>query len=463
MTPRRIHRGALAVCIAAAIPGTASAASFYIIESSPSRLGNAFAGTASAADDASTVFFNGAGMTRLDGPTVQLGGHYIMPEADFENDGSTTAAGTSLSGDDGNTDESALVPNFYYSTPLNDTVSFGLGINAPFGLSSSYDEAWVGRYHATDSELETININPSVAFQATDRLSVGFGVNFQSIDATLEKEVDSFAACFSAATAPVAAGGGGLSDAAANANCGAAHGGPGNRAADVSSKVTGDDRGVGIDLSMLYEFDADSRIGVSWRQGVHYTLEGDVNFSQSDKADSCAADPFCNGATADGNVSADVELPDILTVSATHGIGDDWRLDADIAWYEWDSIQELRIERPNGQEVSTLELEYDNTVRYALGGTYTGFSGMALRAGVAHDESPISSEETVTPRIPDGDRTWLTVGATFDLSEQASVDVGFAHLFVDEVEVDNTEQGNTLRGEFDPTVNILSVAGNWRF
>jgi long-chain fatty acid transport protein len=452
MKRRTIQRSALAAALVAAIPGTATAASFYIIESSVSRLGNAFAGTASAADDASTVFFNGAGMTRLDGPTTQLGGHFIMPEADFENDGSTAATGTpfqsSLSGSDGNTDDTALVPNFYYSTPLNDTVSFGIGINAPFGLTSEYDDDWVGRYHATNSELETININPSVAFQATDKLSLGFGINYQSIDATLENEVDSAAAC-------TAAGG-----AAAAPGCATTHGGFGNRSADSSAKITGDDRSFGLDLSLLYEFDTDTRVGLSWRQGVDYTLEGDVTF---DESSSCAADPLCNAATTDGAIRADLELPDIITLSGTHGIGDDWRVDADIAWYEWDSIQQIRIERPNGAEVSTLDLQYENTLRYSIGGTYTGLESTALRAGVAFDETPINSPETTTPRVPDGDRTWLTVGATFEMSRTSSIDVGYAHLFVDEVKVNNTEQGNTLRGEFDPTVDILSVAANWRF
>lgn len=446
MTATLIHRSALAAALLAAIPGTATAASFYIIESSASRLGNAFSGTASAAEDASTVFFNGAGMTRLDEPAVQLDGHFIRPEADFENDGSTTATGAPLSGSDGTTDDSALVPNFYYTTPLNDTASFGLGINAPFGLTSEYDDDWVGRYHATNSELETVNINPSVAIQATDRVSLGFGVNYQSIDATLENEVDSASAC-------TAAGG-------TATNCAATHGGFGNRDNDSSVEITGDDRSFGFDLSLLYEFDRDTRVGLSWRQGVDYTLEGRVSF---DESTSCAADPFCNGATTDGDIRASVELPDIITLSGTHGIGDEWRIDADIAWYEWESIQQLRIERPNGQEVSTLDLEYENTFRYSLGGTYTGLDSTTLRAGVAFDESPITSPETTTPRVPDGDRTWITVGANFVMSDSASIDVGYAHLFVDEVEVNNTEQGNTLRGEFDPTVDILSVAANWRF
>lgn len=457
MTARRIHRSALAAALLAAIPGTATAASFYIIESSASRLGNAFSGTASAAEDASTVFFNGAGMTRLDEPTVQLGGHFIRPEADFENNGSTAGTGTPfeapLSGPNGTTDDSALVPNFYYATPLNETVSFGLGINAPFGLTSEYDDNWVGRYHATNSELQTININPSVAFQATDQLSLGFGVNYQSIDATLENEVDSFASCVAARQA------GGDPTPAANCNANPALSGFGVRGDDSSVKITGDDRSFGMDLSLLYEFDADSRVGLSWREGVDYTLEGEVNFDRSSACNQSA----CANALVDGDINANVALPDIITLSGTHGIGDNWRIDADIAWYEWDSIQELRIERPNGQEVSTLDLEYENTFRYSLGGTYTGLGSTTLRAGVAYDESPISGPETTTPRVPDGDRTWITVGANFEMTDSSSIDVGYAHLFVDEVDVNNTEQGNTLRGEFDPTVDILSVAANWRF
>lgn len=460
MTPAHVQRAAIISVLIAALPGVASAASFYLIESSASHMGNSFSGTASSADDASTVYFNSAGMARLDQANVQIGAHLVLPQAKFDNDGSTASNGSALSGPDDETKESAVVPNVYYVRPMNDSVTFGIGVNAPFGLESSYDDGWVGRYHATDSSIETVNVNPSVAIQATERLSVGFGINYQWADATLENEVDSFAACFDAATAPVAAGGGGLASGAANTACGSAHGEPGNRASDSSIEITGDDRSVGLDLGLLYEFDEDTRVGLSWREGVDYTLEGRVTF---DESSSCAGDRFCNGATADGAVTANLELPDIIALSVTHGIGNNWRLDADVAWYGWDSIQRLRVVRPNGQEVTTLDLEYDNTMRYALGATYTGLESTTLRGGVALDESPVSSAQAASARIPDEDRTWVSVGATFALSDSSSVDVGYAHLMVDDARIDSTYQGHTLRGEFDPSVDILSVAANWRF
>ncbi|MDZ7828517.1 MAG: outer membrane protein transport protein [Halofilum sp. (in: g-proteobacteria)] len=191
----------------ALLPGTAAAASFQILEQSPALQGTSFAGTASSAQDASTVFFNPAAMTELEGSHFSLGGNLIMPEAAFDNDGSTNTGGGPLQGPDDKTDETGFVPNLYYVRPINDRWTFGLGVNAPFGLASSYDKDWVGRYHATDSELQVLNINPTFAYRASDRVSLGVGINYQRIDATLEQQVDSFTACVAAgrrASRPVA-------------------------------------------------------------------------------------------------------------------------------------------------------------------------------------------------------------------------------------------------------------------
>ena len=462
MTRRILTRSLVASALAGAlVPGTAGAASFYIIESSPARLGNAFAGTASEASDASTVYFNSAGMSRLEGSNVTVAGHYVMPEAEFDNNGSSTGVGTpsegTLRGPDSSTDESALVPNVYYTQPLTERWTLGIGVNAPFGLSSSYDENWVGRYHATDSELTTVNFNPTLSYAFDDNLSFGFGISYQTIDATLEKEVDSYNACFEAATTV-----GGLSDAVADGNCSALHTGPGTRANDSSSEVTGDDSGWGLDFGVLYEFDKDTRIGASYRQGIDYTLKGEVEF---DRSTSCANDTtFCSPATQDGDVEAGISLPDILTLSATHGITENWTISGDFAWYEWSVLDEVRIEREsNGQEVSTLELDYNDTTRVAVGATYSDDGPWTWRGGLAMDESPISGKDTVTPRIPDGDRTWLSFGFNYAMSPDASIDFGYAHLIVEEVKIESTEQRNTLKGEFDPSVDILAVSGNWRF
>ncbi len=438
------------ICMMVLLPGTAGAASFQILEQSPALQGTSFAGTASSGADASTVFFNPAAMSMLDGNRITAGGNLIMPEADFDNDGSTNPGGSPLAGPDDKTDETGFVPNFYYVRPINEQWTFGLGVNAPFGLSSSYDEDWVGRYHATDSELTLLNINPTFAFRANERVSLGIGLNYQMIDATLENEVDSFAACVG--------GGGGL------AACGGAHGGPGNRSSDSSAKIEGDDDDITLDLSMLFQVNEATRVGAVFRQGGDFTLEGDADF---DRSTTCAGDPFCNGAlmTLEGDIEADVDIPDVLTVSVSHMLDNRWTLHGDISWTKWSSIDQIEIvNQDNGQTVSTLDLDYDDTMRYAFGATFHDGGPWTWRGGIAFDEAPQTDPEHQTPRVPDEDRTWLSAGFNYAISPTSSIDVGYTHILVDDVDIDNTNgSGHTLTGDFDASVDIIAVQGNWAF
>lgn len=464
MTPSTLHRSAIAAVLAATlIPATAGAASFQILEQSPSLQGTSFAGTASAAADASTVFFNPAAMGLLDGAHFTAGGNLIMPEAEFDNDGSTnsTAAlepgGGPLSGPDDTTDETGFVPNLYYVRPLDERWIFGLGVNAPFGLKSSYDDDWVGRYHATDSELELININPTFAYRASERVSLGVGLSYQRVDATLERQVDSYSACVAAEGDPATV-------------CDPQHGGPGNQASDSSAEIEGDDDAFTLDLSVLFQVDEATRVGAVFRQGGDFTLDGDASF---DKDDSCQptspTDPavFCSGAldAQSGDIEADLDIPDTLTVSVSHIVDDRWTLHGDVAWTGWSSIDQIEIDKKSdGSNVSTLDLDYDDTMRYAFGATYSDGGPWTWRGGIALDEAPQTDPEHQTPRIPDEDRTWLSAGFNYAVSPSASIDFGYTHILVDDIDVNNTtDDGKTLSGDFDATVDIVAVQGNWRF
>ena len=457
MRSKVIYQTLLIIALFALHQGVAHAASIYILESSPRNMGNAFSGTASSAEDASTNFFNAAGLTQLDRPTLTVGGNVIIPNVDFRNTGSTAATGTALqsplTGPNDSVDKPIPVPNFFYGLPVNDRISVGLGLNVPFGLESDYDDNWIGRYHATYSKLTAVNFNSNIAFQITDRLSVGGGINYQWLDATLKNEVDSFDACVAARDAA------GQPTPVANCSTNPALSGFANRADDSSIKIDGSDMGVGLNAGLLYEFDENTRIGLSWRQGVDYDLTGRVTFDRSNACNSSA----CAAALVDSRITASLELPDIVTLSATHGINDHWRVDADIVWHSWDSIQAVNINRPNGQNVATLDLQYENTMRYSLGASYSGFRKLVLRTGVLYDESPVPNAEALTPRIPDNDRTWFTIGASYTLTDDITIDMSYAHLFVNRSRINNTQQGHTLTGEFDPAVDILAIGGSWRF
>ena len=176
----------LGLSLLLATSSTALASGFAIIEQSVSGLGNAFAGGAASADDASTIFFNPAGMMLLQDQQVVTGGHVIIPSAKFSATTATNAMGGSLgtnNGGDGG--ETAVVPNLYYSFKSSDKFALGVGITAPFGLVTKYDDTWVGRYHAVESDVMTVNVNPAFAYQATDKLTVAAGFSIQYIDVTL--------------------------------------------------------------------------------------------------------------------------------------------------------------------------------------------------------------------------------------------------------------------------------------
>ena len=143
----------------------ANASGFALIEVNASGQGNAYAGAAAHTNNASTVFFNPAGMMNLEGEQLSIAAHIIDPSSDFNNDGSKMndmAGGAPLTGKDDDGGDTAFVPNFYWVKPLDDKTSFGIGVNAPFGLKTEYDDDWVGRYHGILSDLKTLNFNPSL-------------------------------------------------------------------------------------------------------------------------------------------------------------------------------------------------------------------------------------------------------------------------------------------------------------
>src|SRR4051812_15626782 len=164
-----------AACLAAAA-GHAHGSAFALQEQNASGLGHAYAGGAAAAEDVSTIFYNPAGLVRLQSMQVVLAGNVICPSAKFNNNGSQPAAFQPLGGSGGDAGSCAIVPNMYIGIPFTDKWSFGLGVNVPYGLKTEYDNGWMGRFQGLKSELKTINVNPALSWEPTKNLTVGAGV-----------------------------------------------------------------------------------------------------------------------------------------------------------------------------------------------------------------------------------------------------------------------------------------------
>ena len=169
----------------------AGAAAFALYENGASGLGNAYAGAAAVAEDATTVWWNPAGMARLAaGKHFAIAGALIAPSTTFTDRGSVAALGRTLGGTGGDAGSTALVPSMFFVMDINPRVNFGLGINVPFGLKTEYDSNWIGRFQGVKSELRTININPAVSFKLNDALSIGGGVSYQRAKIDLSQAVN---------------------------------------------------------------------------------------------------------------------------------------------------------------------------------------------------------------------------------------------------------------------------------
>ena len=423
---------AVAAAIAMAAEG-AAAASFGLVEHGVSGLGNAYSGGAAIAEDPTTVFFNPAGMTRLPGTRASFAVNYIKPSIQFKNQGSKLAGVFPIRGGDaGDGGGGVWVPNAYLTHAVSDRVTLGLAIDTPFGLVTDYSDEWVGRYHAVKSDLKTINVNPSVAVKLDHGLSVGAGLSALYTDVTLTSMLD-VAAGLAKKGFPVTPG-----------------------TLDAKVKISGDDWSFGYSLGLLYELSEQTRFGMSYRKWFKPKPEGDAKF------DFAAGTPAAAGIDHTQDASAEVSLPDSLSVSAYHALTPEWALMADVTWTNWSRTKSIPIELETTS--SELHLDYKDSWRYGLGLTYTPSGGpLTWRVGVASDEEPIRNSETRSPRLPGNDRIWLAVGANYRVTDKVSVDFGYAHLFVDDAKTNNpNEYGHTLKGDYDLKVDIVGLQLNWQ-
>ncbi len=411
----------------------AQGAGFAIIENSASGMGSAFSSGGAAAEDASTIWFNPASMTRLKGHNVVAAVHLIVPKTDFTNNGSTNADDTPLGGPDSEGGKTALVPNFYYSGEITEALFAGVGINAPFGLGTKYDDDWVGRYHAVDTDLTTININPAIAYRIDDHWSVGGGVSLQYVDITMSSAVD----------------------------FGALLGSPGS--ADGFAELNGDngdDLSFGWNIGVMYELNDGTRFSLAYRSAIDHHAKGDADFT----VPASAAPVVSTGAFTDTTLYSDVTLPASASFSAFHSLDEEFDLMLDILWTQWSVFDELRIKYDNPEQPDSVTTEnYQDQWRVALGGRYHVNEQLILRLGTAYDQKAVKSKKYRTPRIPDSDRLWVSLGLGYSVVKNVGFDLGYSHLFVNDASIDNTfessqpSMNHTLKGDYDSSIDIFSA------
>jgi long-chain fatty acid transport protein len=383
--------------LALAFSGVASASGFQLLgEQNASGLGNAGAGSAAVAENASTVFYNPAGMTQLQAREVSLGGTLVKTSFDFSNSGSSVGV-LGTSGDGNNGGGLGFVPNAYLSWAVTKDIYLGFGIGAPFGLKTEYDNPWKGAAQSISFDVKTINLNPSIAWRATDWVSLGFGLNWQKVEAEYIRAV-------AVTTA-------------------------GARDSTATLKLSDDSWG--------------------WNAGALFNL---------------------GPATKLGDTKASLKLPDTLIVSLSQKLSNQWELLGDISWTGWSSIPKVDIMRTsgalNGQNAQTLDTDFRDTWRFAVGANYMLSDAWKLKMGIAYDQTPVKGPDTRLVSMPDNNRTWFSAGAQWKPSKGMAVDVGGAYLYVKDAEINNNQVASgrgLVKGTYSDSAFLLGAQFSMAF
>jgi long-chain fatty acid transport protein len=428
---RYFASGALMLSAALCAPSLTHAAGFSLLEQTGSGIGDSYAGAAASADDASVMFFNPAGLALLTSPQVALAAHAIDLETKFHDKGSTLPlAGLgalprgSTRGDAGDVTPLA---NAYLAWPINASTVFGFAVNTPFGLKTVYDDPWVGRFQGIKSELTTLNANPSLAVKVSDTLSLGFGADYQHAHAELTNAV-----LLGPAT-------------------------EGRARLDVSDDTWGWNAGAIFTVPS-----SATRIGVSYRSQMAYTLTGDT------KVSTLAGQPI---DAAGGPTKVGITFPDSANLSIAQPLNETLELRADASWMNWSKVGTVfATNSATGVPRDILHFGFKDTARVALGLNYKRNDQWTFRAGTAWEQSPVN-DDVRTVRLPDNDRWWLSVGTRWQPTKNLMLDAAYAHLFVRNTDIALTREqtgapaafASTVIGGYDNSVNIVSLQVTWAF
>lgn len=423
-------RPLLSFALAAASTG-AYANGLAINEQNASAMGTAFAGRASSALDASTLYGNPAGMSRLTRREVSGGLALIDADSSIEGDPRNTADGTL----DGDMVPNIRVPFGFVTTPLNERWHAGFGIYVPFGLLDDYEDSFVGRYYAQRSSVRVVTLQPTLSYRINDRVSVGFGPTINRIDGELTNDLNFVVS-------------------------------------DAEVKIEGDDMGYGYTLGVLVDVTPALAWGLTYRSKVDYTLKGHTRVSGVP-----ALVPGLDALNGRYRASLDFTTPESVDSSISWQVSPRWTLHAGTTWTRWSRLESIRVEN-DGVPLplfATVEEDMDwrDTWAYAIGAAYQLDERWVLRGGLAFDESP-TRDAVRTARVPVADRRVLALGFGWSPTPELTVDVAYAYIDEKDARVSQAPTTVSLGGptldlqpgyyaEYDNRIQVLSAQLTYRF
>ncbi len=388
----------------------AGAFSLYT-ESSATAVGNFAAGIAAEAADASTAWYNPAGLVLLKKQELVVSGVGVFPSSKltgtstFTTEGIPTAYVQSFTGLQGA--ENALVPAMHYALPLGDNAAFGLSLVSPFGLSTRYGESSPVRYAATLTDLRTIDLSPDISGKLTENLSFGLGLDLQYARVKFNGVLGAPTIAFlnPEATATTF---------------------------DSTSENLGSSIGFGFHTGLMGVFNhSHTRVGLNYQSQMQQKFRGSSTLTGRLADSEFPANP--NTVLRDDVLSSNnITLPDILTLSGYQDINAKLALLGSVVYTGWSSFKTIELNHvvagPDTYVDSVATENYRDAWRFALGANYSVNDQWMMRVGGGYDQSPtVNSARDV--RLPDASRWALSVGAHYQPRYNLGVDVGYSYLF----------------------------------
>lgn len=405
---------------------SASANGIALNEQSASSAGTAYAGRSSSALDASTVFGNPAGLTKLKRAEIS-GGAAVVSVSDDINDAQSSAPGTNK----GDSVPLGVVPFAYMSTPLDDRFSIGLGLYAPSGLINDYERNFQGRYHGSYSTTKEITLQPTIAWRINDYVSIGGGPTINRFNAKLQNYL---------ATGAL------------------------NNGQDTLVTIKGDDTALGYNVGVLFDLSDATRWGINYHSKVSYELKGHTEVSGSPSV-----------IPLDGNYDnkIDLTMPESVDTSITHHFNSRWTGYLGTTWKRWSRIKKVEAVNsglsPLGQAAGlgsvTEEMNWHDTWSTAVGASWQLNQQWLLRAGYAYDPSPIGNADR-SVRVPVGNRQAVTLGGAYSPNSDLTIDFAYGYLWDSKASVKQSNNSGLqpeYSAKYENSANGFSVQATYRY
>lgn len=447
----------LSAAITLIIAGAANQAfgsSFQLAEESGVGVGNYNAGAGAIAEDASTAYYNPAGLTLIGKPQLVTAFVAAFIKINYAGTNTWTAPMTPFAGlaytESGvaRGGKNIVIPAIHFVMPLlNDRLALGFSVDVPFGLATKWDQDSVLRYDGTKSTLTDIDYSPTIAYAVTKKLSIGVGLDVQYLRAELDSVVGIPLLALTTFSAPA------------------------NTFDGISiNKANG--WGTGWHAGILYQFSPATRIGATYHAETRIKVDGNSTFSFFPTPGTL---PF--GSASSSSLNARAVLPASADLSAYHDMNDEWAVMAslDYTWWHADDIVVLNnvaafISPPFGPgpflTTASLPLNYHNTWRGALGTQVKLTDNFLIRMGTGFETTP-TVDAARDNRIPDGNRIAAAIGAHYQVNKLLGVDLGWTHLFVRNGDLNASTisgtQVSTPHGTTTNSANLLGVQVNWTF